>query len=153
MNRPPLAIHRRTAAQSTLAEYVWNTRVSARLSLAYPPDCLWRNRASFCRVARLLSIPKAQWNRELDYRLIRNPGHPHNRIAVPSLMNGLRHLSCSAAMATNWIRRGRPDSPAHHAASPPADQGSVRSQISRSSVVRPDVTRHAGELGLYIGWQ
>ena len=49
MSRPPLPpFTAETAAQKArLAEDAWNTRDPARVTLAYTPDGVWRNRAEF----------------------------------------------------------------------------------------------------------
>jgi len=49
MSRPPLPpFNAETAAQKArMAEDAWNSRDPERVSLAYTPDCHWRNRAEF----------------------------------------------------------------------------------------------------------
>ncbi|MDF2182214.1 nuclear transport factor 2 family protein [Neptuniibacter sp. CAU 1671] len=55
-----------------LAEDAWNSRNPETVSLAYTPDCEWRNRAEFVRgrdeIKQLLT---RKWTREQDYRLIK----------------------------------------------------------------------------------
>ena len=50
----------------------WNTRDPHKVSLAYTPDSLWRNRSEFLTgreaIVRFLT---RKWNKELDYRLIK----------------------------------------------------------------------------------
>jgi nuclear transport factor 2 (NTF2) superfamily protein len=62
-----------TAQQKVrLAEDGWNTRDPARVALAYTLDSQWRNRAEFVtgRVA-IEAFLARKWQRELDYRLIK----------------------------------------------------------------------------------
>ena len=84
--RPPLPpFDSDTAAQKVrMAEDAWNTRDPQRVALAYSPDSEWRNRAEFFSgrdAIRALLVRK--WNRELEYRLIKELWACHgNRIAV-----------------------------------------------------------------------
>ncbi|MFO1241399.1 MAG: nuclear transport factor 2 family protein [Sphingomonadaceae bacterium] len=74
-----------TAAQKVrAAEDGWNSRDPARVALAYTPDSVWRNRAEFLTGrADIESFLKQKWQRELDYRLIKELwAHDGNRIAV-----------------------------------------------------------------------
>jgi len=74
-----------TAAQKVrLAEDGWNTRDPARVALAYSPDTHWRNRAEFINGrAEAQAFLERKWNRELDYRLIKELwAFAGNRIAV-----------------------------------------------------------------------
>ena len=84
--RPPLPpFTAETARQKVrLAEDAWNGRDPARVALAYTPDSRWRNRAEFIDGrAEIEAFLTRKWNRELDYRLIKElwtfGGH---RIAV-----------------------------------------------------------------------
>ena len=86
MSRPPLPpFTADSAAQKVrLAEDAWNTRDPDRVALAYTPDSLWRNRSEFLQgrpaIAAFLT---AKWDRELDYRLIKELwAFTENRIAV-----------------------------------------------------------------------
>ena len=67
------------------AESAWNTRDPALVALAYErADGVWRNRTEFL-VGReaIVSFLTRKWNRELDYRLIKEIWAFHeNRIAV-----------------------------------------------------------------------
>ena len=55
-----------------LAEDAWNTRDPGRVSLAYTRDSQWRNRSEFlCGRAEIVAFLVRKWNRELDYRLIK----------------------------------------------------------------------------------
>ena len=86
MSRPPLPpFTAETAAEKVrLAEDGWNSRDPERVSLAYTPDSLWRNRAEFPRGrAEIVQLLTRKWTRELDYRLIKELwAHSGNRIAV-----------------------------------------------------------------------
>ena len=86
MSRPPLPpFTAETAAEKIrLAEDGWNSRDPARVALAYTPDSVWRNRAEFLTGrADIESFLKQKWQRELDYRLIKELwAHDGNRIAV-----------------------------------------------------------------------
>lgn len=67
-----------------LAEDAWNTRNPEKVSLAYTPDTVWRNRAEF--ISGRESVVKfltGKWEKELEYRLIKELWAFHgNRIAV-----------------------------------------------------------------------
>ena len=84
--RPPLPpFDSDTAAQKVrMAEDAWNTRDPQRVALAYSPDSEWRNRAEFFSgrdAIRAFLVRK--WNRELEYRLIKELWACHgHRIAV-----------------------------------------------------------------------
>lgn len=81
---PPFTSAADAALKVRLAEDAWNSRDPARVSLAYTPDSHWRNRSTFLHgreaIVRFLT---AKWERELDYRLIKELWSFHdNRIAV-----------------------------------------------------------------------
>ena len=86
MDRPPLPpFTADTAAQKArLAEDAWNMRDPARVALAYTIDSRWRNRAEFLQGrAAIAAFLTRKWNRELDYRLIKELWtFRENRIAV-----------------------------------------------------------------------
>jgi nuclear transport factor 2 (NTF2) superfamily protein len=86
MARPPLPpFNAETAAQKArLAEDAWNTRDPARVALAYTVDSIWRNRAEFIHGRQEIeAFLTRKWNRELDYRLIKEVWtFADNRIAV-----------------------------------------------------------------------
>ncbi|WP_426036220.1 DUF1348 family protein [Cypionkella sp. TWP1-2-1b2] len=86
MSRPPLPpFTLETAAQKArMAEDAWNSRDPARVALAYTEDSHWRNRAEFLTGrAEIVAFLTAKWERELDYRLIKEIwGTLGNRIAV-----------------------------------------------------------------------
>ena len=84
--RPPLPPFDRAAAvqKVRLAEDAWNSRDPERVSLAYSPDSVWRNRAEFFTGREaIVQFLKRKWTRELDYRLIKELwAFGENRIAV-----------------------------------------------------------------------
>ena len=86
MRRPPLlSFTPETATQKIrLAEDAWNTRDPARVVLAYTIDSRWRDRAEFIHGrAALEEFLTRKWNRELDYRLIKEVwAFRANRIAA-----------------------------------------------------------------------
>jgi hypothetical protein len=67
-----------------MAEDGWNSRDPHRVSLAYTEDSRWRNRAEFMNGrAEIVAFLTRKWNRELDYRLIKELwAFADNRIAV-----------------------------------------------------------------------
>jgi len=74
MSRPPLPpFDSRTAAQKArMAEDAWNSRDPARVAQAYTEDSCWRNRAEFFSGrAAIEAFLQRKWQRELDYRLIK----------------------------------------------------------------------------------
>ncbi|HEX5117696.1 MAG TPA: nuclear transport factor 2 family protein [Pseudonocardiaceae bacterium] len=71
-SRPPLPpFTRETAAKKVqAAEDAWNTCDPERVSLAYTPDSVWRNRDSFVTGrAEIVALLTDKWRRELDYAL------------------------------------------------------------------------------------
>jgi uncharacterized protein len=85
-DRPPLPpFSLETAIEKVrLAEDAWNSRDPERVALAYTTDSQWRNRAEFINSRdEIVSFLTRKWNRELDYRLIKEIWTFHdNRIAV-----------------------------------------------------------------------
>ena len=85
-DRPPLPPFTRESAieKARLAEDDWNSRDPAKVSLAYTEDTYWRNRAEFLQGRQqILEFLRRKWDRELDYRLIKELWAFHgNRIAV-----------------------------------------------------------------------
>ena len=67
-----------------MAEDGWNSRDPHRVLLAYTNDSRWRNRAEFINGrAEIVAFLTRKWNRELDYRLIKELwAFSDNRIAV-----------------------------------------------------------------------
>ena len=84
--RPPLPpFDADSAAQKVrMAEDAWNTRNPERISLAYTPDSIWRNRSEFlCGRENIIQFLTRKWLKELDYRLIKELwSFNGNRIAV-----------------------------------------------------------------------
>jgi len=84
--RPPLPpFTEETAIQKIrAAEDAWNTRDPERVSLAYTVDSQWRNRSEiFQGRPEIVQFLTRKWNRELDYRLIKELwAYTGNRIAV-----------------------------------------------------------------------
>jgi uncharacterized protein len=74
MSRPPLPPFTEASAieKVRLAEDGWNSRDPAKVALAYTEDTRWRNRAEFLNGrAEVEAFLTRKWNRELDYRLIK----------------------------------------------------------------------------------
>jgi hypothetical protein len=67
-----------------MAEDGWNSRDPDKVSLAYSPDSVWRNRAEFINGrAEIAAFLHRKWAKELDYRLIKEMwAFTGNRIAV-----------------------------------------------------------------------
>ena len=86
MSRPPLPpFNAETAVVKVRqAEDGWNSRDPVKVSLAYSPETVWRNRAEFLQGREAVqAFLTRKWNRELDYRLIKELWAFHgNRIAV-----------------------------------------------------------------------
>jgi uncharacterized protein len=84
--RPPLPPFTRETANQKVraAEDGWNSRNPERVALAYTEDSYWRNRSTFVRGrAEIVAFLQAKWNRELEYRLIKELwAFSENRIAV-----------------------------------------------------------------------
>lgn len=80
---PPFTLE--TAVQKVrLAEDGWNSRDAEKVALAYSIDSQWRNRAEFPQGrAQIVKFLKRKWQRELEYRLIKELwAFTDNRIAV-----------------------------------------------------------------------
>jgi nuclear transport factor 2 (NTF2) superfamily protein len=86
MSRPPLPPFTEATAieKIRLAEDGWNSRNPTKVALAYTEDTRWRNRAEFLNGrAEVEAFLTRKWNRELDYRLIKELwAFTSNRIAV-----------------------------------------------------------------------
>ena len=95
MSRPPLPpFTAETAAQKVrMAEDAWNTRDPARVATAYTTDSRWRNRAEFLHGrAAIEAFLTRKWQRELDYRLIKELwAFRDSRIAVSFAREQLEH--------------------------------------------------------------
>ena len=99
--RPPLPpFTGETAMQKVrMAEDAWNARDPHRVSLAYSPDSVWRNRAEFFsgRPA-IIEFLTRKWAKENEYRLVKELwAYADNRIAV-------RFAYESHDDAGNWFR-------------------------------------------------
>jgi uncharacterized protein len=72
------------AKKARLAEDAWNSRNPAQVALAYTVDSRWRNRSEFFHGrAAIEAFLTRKWQRELDYRLIKEVwAFRENRIAV-----------------------------------------------------------------------
>ena len=85
-DRPPLPPFTLDSAIQKVraAEDAWNSCNPERVSLAYSVDSHWRNRSEFLDGrAEIVAFLTRKWNRELDYRLIKELwAFAGNRIAV-----------------------------------------------------------------------
>ena len=85
-SRPPLPPFTLDTARqkARAAEDAWNTRDPVRVSLAYTPDSVWRNRVEFLSGRDgIVAFLQRKWTRELDYRLIKEVwAFTDDRIAV-----------------------------------------------------------------------
>jgi nuclear transport factor 2 (NTF2) superfamily protein len=81
---PPYLTLEDAARKARGAEDAWNSRDPARVALAYTEGSRWRNRAEFITGrAEIEAFLTRKWNRELDYRLIKEVwAYTGNRIAV-----------------------------------------------------------------------
>jgi uncharacterized protein len=81
---PPFVAIESATQKVRLAEDAWNSRDPERVALAYTIDSHWRNRAEFLDGrAAIVAFLTRKWNRELDYRLIKELwGFREDRIAV-----------------------------------------------------------------------
>jgi len=86
VTRPPLPPFTDSSARLKVraAEDGWNGRDPAKIALAYTVDSKWRNRAEFISGRAEIEIfLTRKWQRELDYRLIKELwSFDGNRIAV-----------------------------------------------------------------------
>jgi nuclear transport factor 2 (NTF2) superfamily protein len=86
LNHPPVPpFTAETAAEKVrMAEDAWNTRDPANVARGYTADSRWRNRAEFLQGRKeIAAFLTRKWNRELDYRLIKELcAFRENRIAV-----------------------------------------------------------------------
>jgi uncharacterized protein len=84
--KPPLPpFDAQSAAQKVrMAEDAWNMRDPQRVALAYTVDSVWRNRSEFFAGRdAIVQFLTRKWNKELDYRLIKELWAFHsNHIAV-----------------------------------------------------------------------
>jgi uncharacterized protein len=80
---PPFS--RQTAVQKVRkAEDAWNSRDPQQVALGYTVDSHWRNRAEFINGReQIIQFLTRKWNRELEYRLIKDLwAFDNDRIAV-----------------------------------------------------------------------
>ena len=86
MSRPPLPPFNQQAAMIKVrkAEDAWNLQDPASIALAYSEDSRWRNRSErFQGREAIISFLTRKWQRELDYRLIKELwAYTDNHIAV-----------------------------------------------------------------------
>ena len=69
--RPPFDLAIATQ-KVRMAENAWNTRDPEKVSLAYTENSVWRNRSEhFEGRASIVEFLTRKWQRELDYRLIK----------------------------------------------------------------------------------
>jgi len=84
--RPPLPPFTFESAKAKVqaAEDAWNTRDPEKVSLAYTPDCVWRNRDEFIHGREeIKAFLKKKWAKERDYRLRKELwSYTENRISV-----------------------------------------------------------------------
>lgn len=86
MSRPPFPPFTLQTAvrKARVAEDAWNSRDPEKVSLAYTPESVWRNRGEFLTGRdAIVGFLTRKWARELNYRLIKEVwAHDGNRIAV-----------------------------------------------------------------------
>jgi uncharacterized protein len=84
--RPPLPpfTPESAAQKARFAEDAWNSRDPERVADAYTPDSRWRNRTEFFSGRdAIVAFLHRKWERELDYRLVKEVwGFRNNRMAV-----------------------------------------------------------------------
>jgi nuclear transport factor 2 (NTF2) superfamily protein len=84
--RPPLPPFELETAviKVRMAEDAWNSRDPGRVSLAYTPGSVWRNRSEFFTGREaIVGFLQRKWAKELEYRLIKELwAFRLNRIAV-----------------------------------------------------------------------
>jgi nuclear transport factor 2 (NTF2) superfamily protein len=101
MTRPPLPPFTEDTARLKIraAEDAWNGQNPAKIAQAYSPDSNWRNRSEFINGRdEIEEFLKRKWERELDYRLIKELWtFSDNRIAV-------RFAYESRDRENNWFR-------------------------------------------------
>ncbi len=84
--RPPLPPFTRetAAAKVQAAEDAWNSRDPEKVSLAYTPDTVWRNRSEFLKGREeVRAFLERKWVKEQQYRLKKTLwSYSDNRISV-----------------------------------------------------------------------
>lgn len=80
---PPFTAHT-AAIKARAAEDAWNSCDPVRVASAYTAGSRWRNRSEiFQGTQRIVEFLRRKWNRELQYRLIKEVwAHADDRIAV-----------------------------------------------------------------------
>jgi uncharacterized protein len=80
---PPFT-HQSAAQKVRKAEDAWNSRDPKHVALAYTIDSHWRNRSEFINGReQIIQFLTRKWNRELEYRLIKDLwAFDNDRIAV-----------------------------------------------------------------------
>lgn len=85
-SRPPLPPFDKESAKQKirLAEDAWNSRDPEKVSMAYTPDSVWRNRNEFFSGRdAIVEFLQQKWSKEQEYRLIKELwAYRGNRIAV-----------------------------------------------------------------------
>jgi nuclear transport factor 2 (NTF2) superfamily protein len=76
--------HASATAKVRAAEDAWNSRDPQRVSLAYSPDSVWRNRDQFLQGrTQIVEFLTEKWRQERDYRLTKSMWtYSLDRIAV-----------------------------------------------------------------------
>lgn len=86
MTRPPVPPFDEESARQKVkaAQDGWNTRDPEKVALAYTEDSKWRNRDEFFEGREaIVEFLKRKWERELDYRLMKELwSYTNNRISV-----------------------------------------------------------------------
>ena len=84
--RPPVPPFTRDMAiqKVRMAENAWNNQDPQKISLAYSPDSVWRNRNEFIKGrTEIIEFLERKWAKELEYRLIKELwSFTEDRIAV-----------------------------------------------------------------------
>lgn len=84
--KPPFPPFTEATAKQKIqaAEDAWNSKNPEKVSLAYTPDTVWRNRTEFINGREAVKqFLTRKWETELDYKLKKEYwSHHENRIAV-----------------------------------------------------------------------
>lgn len=125
--RPPLPpfTHEDAIKKVRMAEDAWNTREPDKVSLAYTPDSVWRNRVEFLQGRdEIVEFLTRKWRRELEYRLIKEIwAFTDARIA-----DRQRPVVSVLRQRKLGVRRAWPDGPTHSQHQRPAHSRG-RSQV------------------------
>jgi nuclear transport factor 2 (NTF2) superfamily protein len=81
---PPFVSVNDALTKVRAAEDAWNSRDPELVSMAYTPDCVWRNRTEFLQGrSEVTAFLRRKWAKELQYRLVKELwGFRENRMAV-----------------------------------------------------------------------